>query len=319
MSSKSNNNGRAYEYIWINLLQEEFSIYKKTTIINNSSLIANEKAWNSIDIDMKNKLLLSAKSAVKKIIELEPNIIENDDTELILECQQDNKGRIGDVRDIVIKNEFTGWEVGLSIKHNNSAVKHSRLSHKLDFGQDWLSIPCSDDYWNDINKIFDNLKYYKDNKVKWSSIIDKGNIVYKPLLTAFMNEIERMYKVNDDLPVKMMEYLLGSKDYYKVVSMDSNKVTLISCYNMKGTLNQNSGIILSSIHVPIVELPTELIALRFKKDSLNTLEMYLNNGWQLKFRIHNASDIVELSLKFDIQIIGIPNSILRIECNWQND
>lgn len=45
--------------------------------------------------------------------------------------------------------------------------------------------------------------------------------------------------------------------------------------------------------------------------------MYLNNGWQLSFRIHNASSKVEPSLKFDVQFIGMPVSILNFECKWK--
>ena len=35
------------------------------------------------------------------------------------------------------------WEVGLSVKHNHDAAKHSRLSHRLDFGKEWFGSPCS--------------------------------------------------------------------------------------------------------------------------------------------------------------------------------
>ena len=45
--------------------------------------------------------------------------------------------------------------------------------------------------------------------------------------------------------------------------------------------------------------------------------MYLNNGWQLSFRIHNAEKEIKPSLKFDIQFIGTPPTILTIECKWQ--
>ena len=34
--------------------------------------------------------------------------------------------------------------------------------------------------------------------------------------------------------------------------------------------------------------------------------MVLDAGWQLSFRIHNATSRIERSLKFDIQIIGQP-------------
>ena len=63
-----------------------------------------------------------------------------------LEFQKDGQGVKCDVRDIVVKRKDIEWEVGLSIKHNHDAVKHSRLSHKLDFGKEWFEMPCSDEY-----------------------------------------------------------------------------------------------------------------------------------------------------------------------------
>ena len=86
---------------------------------------------------------------------------------------------------------------------------------------------------------------------------------------------------------------------------------------MHGTLNKPSRVKVSAITVPIIELPTELVALKFKTGSDNTVEMYLNNGWQLSFRIHNASTKVEPSLKFDVQFIGMPVTVLNIECKWK--
>lgn len=59
------------------------------------------------------------------------------------------------------------------------------------------------------------------------------------------------------------------------------------------------------------------MALEFKPGSTNTVEMFLDNGWQLSFRIHSASTKVEPSLKFDVQFIGMPTSVLNIECKWK--
>ncbi len=49
--------------------------------------------------------------------------------------------------------------------------------------------------------------------------------------------------------------------------------------------------------------------------------MTFDQGWQLSFRIHNASTMVEPSLKFDINIIGLPRVISRnaIEYNGQDE
>lgn len=151
---------------------------------------------------------------------------------------------------------------------------------------------------------------------KWSDIKDKDETVYIPLLNAFMDEVNKAYTTDSTIPQKMIEYLIGTSDYYKIVSHDKKHLTVIHTFNVHNTLNKPSKIKISAISVPVLKLPTELIALKFKTGSKNTVEMYLNNGWQLSFRIHNASTKVEPSLKFDIQFIGMPTSILNIECKW---
>lgn len=317
MSSKSNDQGRAYEYVWINILKNELNKTRKVSITENSSLKANENAWNAMDEYIKHLFTISAQSAVDTIIELEPMLKRNDDT-VYLSFNKDELGQDGDVRDIVIRQNNICWEIGLSIKHNHEAIKHSRLSSKLDFGEKWFGVQCSEHYWNEVNPIFSKLEDYKNKKYKWSDLENKERDVYVPLLEAFISEIERSYKKDRDLPRKMIEYLVGTKDYYKIVSKDSDKVTIINTFNLHGTLNKPNGEIISSINVPVVDLPSELILIRFKPHSKNTVEMYLNNGWQLSFRIHNASTEVESSLKFDIKFIGSPTTIISLKCFWNN-
>lgn len=319
MSNKSNNQGRAYEYSWMNTLYNALCKIRKTRIIDNSSLHANEKAWMCMDDETRKVLSISAEAAINTVFEMEPMMSENDNDELTLEFQKDNAGVKGDVRDIVIRRDDIGWEIGLSIKHNHDAVKHSRLSYRLDFGKEWFDIPCSDIYWNSVSPIFDVLKNEKSNGKKWSELTEKDKTVYVPLLKAFMAEVNRAYSIDRNMPRKMVEYLIGIEDYYKIISYDKKRLTLIHTFNMHNTLNKPSKIKISAITVPLVELPTRLIALDFKPGSRNTLEMFLDNGWQLSFRIHNASTKVEPSLKFDVQFIGMPTSVLNLECRWNID
>lgn len=42
------------------------------------------------------------------------------------------------------------------------------------------------------------------------------------------------------------------------------------------------------------------------EDSLTTLNMVLDGGWSISFRIHNAEKKVVPSLKFDINLTGNP-------------
>ena len=316
VSTKSNDQGRAYEYAWMKTLYKTLAELRKTRIVENSSYDANEKAWTLIDEDMQQTFLISAGAAINAVLELEPRMSEVDNDELTLEFQKDGEGVKGDVRDIVIKRKDIEWEVGLSIKHNHDAIKHSRLSHKLDFGNEWFEMPCSDEYWNAVEPIFEILKQEKANGTKWSEIEDKGQRIYIPLLQAFMYEVNRSNKIDNTMPQKMIEYLIGIEDYYKIVSKDGKRLTMIHTFNMHDTLNKPAKNKVSAITVPIVKLPTRLVALEFKPNSDNTVEMYLDNGWQLSFRIHNASTNVEPSLKFDVQFISMPMEVLNIECKW---
>lgn len=179
---------------------------------------------------MQKLFITSANAAIDTVLELEPRMSEADNGELTLEFQKDGAGAKGDVRDIIIRRNNIEWEIGLSIKHNHDAVKHSRLSHKLDFGKEWFEIPCSEEYWNAVGPIFETLKDAKSNGVKWSDLDDKNEKVYIPLLQAFIDEVNRSYRKDKSMPRKMIEYLIGIEDYYKIVSKDSKRVTLIHTF-----------------------------------------------------------------------------------------
>ena len=47
MSNKSNNQGRAYEFACLHVLDEEISKFRPVKIIRNSSYFAAERAWNN--------------------------------------------------------------------------------------------------------------------------------------------------------------------------------------------------------------------------------------------------------------------------------
>lgn len=87
---------------------------------------------------------------------------------------------------------------------------------------------------------------------------------------------------------------------------------------MRGTLNQQGKKRKRSVELPISTLPT-VFSLEYKPDSKNTHWNYHDGGWQLDFRIHNASTKVESSLKFDIQIVGMPTTIISIDCRWSGE
>lgn len=318
MSNKSNNQGRAYEFAYLNTLYEEISKYRVSKIEKNSSYKAAEKAWNTLEETEKDMYKVSALAGANVILELEPLILDDGEDELELKIQSDDKGKDGDVRDVLIIRKGIEWEIGLSVKHNHFAVKHSRLSKSLDFGEKWYGIKCSDKYWEDIKPIFDYLEDEKAKGSKWRDLPSKEDDVYLPLLNAFKDEIDRQNNVyGKDIPKLMVEYLLGEFDFYKVIGIDSKQLTQVQSYNLRGTLNKEGINRKRSVKLSIASLPTRIVSLEFRPGSKNTLELYLDRGWQFSFRIHNAATKVETSLKFDIQIIGMPITIISIDCKWK--
>lgn len=117
MSSASNDQGRAYEYICLLSLKSAIGEIRKVQIIMNSSYHAAQNAWNTLTSDEQTLYTLSAKSTIDTIFALEPNIIEEGQDILSLYIQTDQHGEEADVRDIIIERKDITWEIGLSIKH----------------------------------------------------------------------------------------------------------------------------------------------------------------------------------------------------------
>lgn len=317
MGNLSNNSGRAYEYACLCTLQETISKMRPSIIVKNSSFDAALRVWNLLDEKTKTLYLISAKSIIETIFAMEPNIVEVDDDMLNLYIQPDKKGEFGDVRDIIIERKNIVWQIGLSIKHNHFAAKHSRLAKHIDIGEKWYGSKCSEEYWNDIKPIFSFLEEEKKKGSFFRDLNSKEDDVYVPLLKAFIKEIKKQITNDPSISRKIVEYVLGKYDFYKIVSIDKKQITSIQSFNMYGTLNMPSRKEEPKIVIPCLDLPKNILFLDFKPNSKTTVLMCFDNGWQFSFRIHNAKDLVETSLKFDIQIVGIPVDVnITYKCKW---
>lgn len=317
MSSKSNDQGRAYEFACLIELEEAIKQHRPVNVLKNSSYAAAEHAYNLLSSINKQQYHISAKAMIPSIFECEPMMIEKTDDILELFIQKDEEGKKGDVRDIIIARSNVQWEIGLSIKHNHFAVKHSRLSPTIDFAEKWFGYPCSQVYWDAVNPVFDYLKECEYSAMTFNDMPDKEHDVYQPIVAAFIEEVKTQTAKHSDVPQKMVEYLLSKYDFYKIISVDSQQLTQIQAYNTHSTLNKASATKKPTIIVPKAYLPNRIVSIGFKPGSTHTAELYMNNGWTFSFRIHNAETYAKASLKFDVQIEGMPTEILTINCIWK--
>ncbi|PKM87168.1 MAG: HaeIII family restriction endonuclease [Firmicutes bacterium HGW-Firmicutes-12] len=303
--------GKAFEFACLQSLYSYLSNSQDVTIDQTNALYTARDSFNYADATMQRKMIEGADAATRIIFRLEPQLehpLKN--IPLFLSIQEDSTGNAGDVRDIICIRRQNQWEMGLSCKHNHAAVKHSRLSPNIDFGDSWFGIPCTQDYYNEINPLFDELTELKDNGVLWRNINNKEQRFYIPLLQAFMNELRRLDTANPGIiPSKLLHYLLGRNDFYKVITHDRRRVTQVQSFNIHATLNRSAGTSRSLVNVPQLTMPNRFYDINFKPRSGNTILVACDNGWTISMRIHSARSLVEPSLKFDVGLTGVPPAL----------
>ncbi len=302
-------NGKAFEF---SLAYQYYSFLiskgKNVKLVEDSALNVARGFYNSFSNEKKEEFDLAARQTINTMLKIEPGLQaqKNDSDTLFISLQNDAEGAVGDVRDIVFRRITPTWEIGFSAKNNNDAVKHSRLSRILDFGKEWLDCPCSKQYWDDIQPIFSFLREH-EGKTFNSLGEQKVTKVYVPLLTAFRDELKRIYESNEEIPEKLIRYLIGNYAFYKIIKDDSHNLVIVKAFNINNELNKNANGVRSQYKIPVINLPSRIVEFDFKVGAEdNTLDMILDGGWEISFRIHNASSSIEQSLKFDIRLLGNP-------------
>lgn len=313
-NSKQMITGKAFEYALLTQFEEKLKFKTHVEIINNSSLAIAKECFDLTSEKDQSDYLLTASFTVNFIMDIEPRLSHDlglKDT-LQLEILSDDYGKLGDVRDVLAIRLLQKWEIGVSAKNNHHAVKHSRLSPTIDFGEKWVGTNVSQDYFNSIKPIFDHLQSLREGSkgtMKWKEMDNHHCTVYVPILQAFIDEIKKLASLDVDFASKMVSYLIGNKDFYKVIK--SKNSVEIHAYNINGTLNLPFDTIEPKYKTPIVPLPTKVIDISFKEGSKTTIIITMDNDWTLSFRIHNASTKVEASLKFDINLLKSPNKLFK--------
>ncbi|MEI2708621.1 MAG: HaeIII family restriction endonuclease [Chitinophagaceae bacterium] len=305
--------GKAFEYALLNAFLERLQTITNVSVIDNEPLKTAKKCFDTFNNTDKGLYNLNASFAVNFLIDLEPRLSNgiNKSDVLQFEIVSDKQGQIGDVRDVLAIRSLQKWEIGISAKNNHRAVKHSRLSNDINFGEKWLGVSCSENYFSEIKPIFDELaKLRTASKAtqKWSTLGDYHTSVYVPILDAFKKELLRLDNENPGIVAqRLVEYLIGNQDFYKVIK-GKNKVE-IQAYNLHGTLSLPFESVKPKLKLQKLKLPNRLIEIVYQDNSQTTLLVSLTEGWQISFRIHNASSRIEPSLKFDINLMSSPHTL----------
>ncbi len=318
--------GKAFEYACLNAIVEKLSEENKEfRIVDNSAYKTAAKNYNGLTIQEQETYKLAGRTAVKIIFPLEPRILNADnDVPLLLSISNDSiaKGVGGDVRDIICLRIKSKWEIGFSCKHNHEALKHPRITEAKDFGSSWLGYPCSSNFIAQMNLILTPLEKMQEMQINWRDVKNKADVYYVPILQAIMNEFKDICIKHSDAPRRLLSYFFGAQDFYKIISIEKDRQTKVTAFNMNGTLNNPSIGTVPIYKVKKIHYPTRLVDIRFKKerngqDSKTTISLIFDSGWQINMRLHNADTKVKMTgLKFDVQLAGQPNDIYQQQRSW---
>lgn len=324
--AKQTLNGKAFEYACLKAMQDKLVLLGKSVSVDDTPAYQTVAAkFAELSNEEQIKYMDAAKAAIKIIFPLEPKI-ENENGELFLAVNADAaaQGADGDVRDVLcirFKGLDNEWQIGLSCKHNHEALKHPRITADKDFGKNWIGISNSREFIEEISGTIDELISYMNQGVLWKDIAptdeEKQEKYYVPILTAYKNEIERLCKNYDNVPEKLLSYFFGSKDFYKVIMKESQKLTEVEAFNMNGTLGMKSGNIKPLTRIQTIKMPTRLIEASFKENSKTSIILVFDGGWTISMRLHNKDKKVKLtSLAWDVQLVGLPTGTYVNTRSW---
>ena len=106
-----------------------------------------------------------------------------------------------------------------------------------DFGDRIFGVPCSNDYFNDMNEIL--MKVNTTKSATWSKKLTDEKFAYDnlitPMLMAVAAEIPRICKDHPEAPKKLLDYFYGTIDYYFINPIEELEVTRIGAVNVHGS------------------------------------------------------------------------------------
>lgn len=310
MSTQNVVNGKAFEWA----VAQHFSIHLGGSsgigadlIIDSEAVRYAKECFDSLGDEDRSKWSRFADHATAHIIHRERQnaVIVNVSG---IAIASDSEGIGGDVRDVIIHSP-SGKSIGVSCKNNHDAFKHPRLSGTIDFVKEWglSSEGCRGTYWNKVSPIFDRLSALRqasDKKLKFAEVANLRVDVMEPVINAFVDEIVCLANEGAEsealLCSNLVQYVIGNRDFYKVIKDDADSQIRVMGFNFNGTLAGRRP-----------KLPKSMVGINQQKSSVDsgnsvTVFIQLDLGYSFKMRLHTASSRVEASLKFDVQALGLP-------------
>jgi len=242
-----------------------------------------------------------ARAANEHLLSIEPRLRAGG---LTISVRPDQAGIDGDVRDVVLAERNSDWELGLSVKRKHEALEHTILSPGTDFGQEWgLGQKCSQEYWDAVSPAFARLKCPGEQGQPWPSQKEASAALHGPVMEAFRREAKKICDAKGkDACGAVFRHLVGRKDSYRVIAQDDN--VKIQAFNFSNKLAVGRNL----------KPPRRLVSGGPGENGEDSsfgaaVVLIFDQGWTLKLRACNEKRKADPSLKLGVLLRGQPTNL----------
>ena len=286
----------------------------------------------------KDLYLRQARPAVKRIVDREPYLFKKDGEPLRIHFNNHNRALTRDTfGEIFFERADIDWRFSISLKKDANVLPMLPVADRVkayykdsdinafnaveDFGQKVFGVPCSNQYYSDVNDILLRMSQY--DKENWATLPEDDDYLYDtlitPILGAISAEIPRICKNHPDAPKHLLDYFYGNIDYYYLNPIEEVKVTRIGAINSHGGLGRIPG---SPNHfTPVVKLPTQLLDVRFARGkygelSKDTIQVSFDGGWAVCLTVLIVKKPSGRDFEINVHLPVTPYGSYRDQVKW---
>ncbi|MBQ3292325.1 MAG: HaeIII family restriction endonuclease [Mogibacterium sp.] len=298
------------------------------------------KTWDDADESERNLAIRQARPAIRKIASMEPYLFLKDGEPLSIrlnfltrELKKDSFG------EIMLERPELGWRFSISVKNDARVISTMTVADRAqafymdkevnvfneidDFGDRIFGVPCSNDYFDEVNEILQKIE--PSDKITWKNLLKNDDFAFDevitPMLNAMSREIKRICQDHPEAPMKLIEYFYGKIDYYYINPLSKVQLTRIGAVNAHGGLGRIPDN--HNLMVPRVKIPRDLLDIREGKGeygelSKDTIQLSFDGGWAVCIQLGIEKD-VETGRHFALNVYlpVTPFGSYRDQVEWE--
>ena len=290
------------------------------------------KIWE--ESDEKETYLRKAAPAIRRIASKERYLYATEGDPICIRLNYLDKDLEDSFGDIMVERSDLDWRFAISVKYDAKITASLPVADREveqpggkfnqidDFGDRIFGIPCSNDYFTDMNEILLNIQPH--DKENWGELVKDEKFIYDsvitPMIAAIGREMPRLCKGHPEAPQKLIDFFYRKIDYYFIFPVDEVGVTRIGSVNAHGGLGRMPNN--PNLLVPRVDPPSKLLDVRFGKGpygelSKDTIQFAFDGGWAVCLTVSPVYDTYgELGFNLQVYMPVTPFGSYRDQVEW---